>query len=250
MGKNANKARVYDLEQNKEQTPKKSFHLKDLCNFQPKSDNQFTFIESYLNTDIETFGLFGYPGTGKSFLSIRCAMDDVLCPDTEFEQVIIFRSAVELRTGGFLPGTDDDKAAPFASPYYDLMDKVFDNKFKKTYQNLVEINKLKFETTSNQRGKTYDNAIFIVDECQNMNYEELRTIYTRSGKNCRVVFCGDLGQNDLIRKANDKSGLAKWIDLLNDMDDTSIIEFYSLDDIVRSGRIRNMIESEIKLGFV
>lgn len=252
MGKNANRTRDYSMElvsSQNEPRPKKSFHSKDLCALQARSDNQEGFIDSYLNTDVETFGLFGYPGTGKSFLAIRCGLEDVLSKDYEQDRMIIFRSAVNTRDVGYLPGTEQEKAESFAKPYYGLMDDVFGNKFTKTYQNLIELGKLRFETTSNQRGVTYDNSVFVVDEAQNMTYEELKTIYTRAGRNCRIIFCGDIGQNDLTKKKNDVTGLPKWINVLNKMDDSVVTEFYSLDDIVRDGRIRRMIEAEIDLGY-
>ena len=251
MGKAANRNRDYDAEQSfTESIPRKKFHTKDLCSFHARSDNQELFIHDYLNTDKETFALMGYPGTGKTFLAIRCGLEDVLDPDLNFDQMVIFRSAVELRETGYKPGTEEEKGAVFEKPYIGLMDDVFGNKFKKTYENLKAVGKISFETSSNQRGVTYNNAVFVVDECQNMNYEELRTIYTRAGRNCRIIFCGDMGQNDLFRKKNDKSGLDNWMKVIRSMPDVSITEFYSLDDIVRDGRIRDMIEAEISLGLV
>jgi len=251
MGKHANKHRDYDLDCHPTFINRKKFDLKDLCSFSPKSENQATFIESYLNTDCDTFGLFGYPGTGKTFLAIRCGFVDVLDHDVpEYDKLIIVRSAVETRDTGFKPGDETDKNMVYAKPYYGLMQDVFNLNHDKIFENLLDIGKVKFETTSNERGVTWDNAIVVMDEVQNMTYGEIRTIYSRGGKNCRYIMCGDVGQNDLVKKSSDKSGLQDWIKVMDGMGDTSITEFYSLDDIVRSGRIQRMIKREIELGFV
>lgn len=250
MGKNANKSRIYELEQPPQQD-KRKFTDKDLCSLSARSDNQSHFVNAYFSDyNTETFALLGYPGTGKSYLALRCALDDVLSSDTDYERVVIFRSQVELRESGFKPGTEEDKEAPFAKPYISLTQDVFKCNYQNIYNSLKASGKLLFETTSNQRGVTYDNAIMIVDECQNMNYEELRTIYTRSGQNCRVIFCGDKGQNDLFRKKNDKSGLDKWVQVLENMPNVGITYFDNVDDIVRSGRIKDMVKAEIKLDYI
>lgn len=249
MGKASNQRNqnVYAIDQ----TPpkRKKFTTHDLCSFHGMSDNQRLFIDAYYHSDEDTFALLGYPGTGKTFLAVRAGLDDVLDRDTGYERLIIVRSAVELRDTGFKPGDETEKDMVYAKPYIGLMQDITDHKHDGAFETMIENGSVVFATTSNARGVTWDNAIIVVDEVQNMNYEEIRTIYTRGGRNCRFIFCGDSGQNDLYRKKNDVSGLSDWVRVLDDMGCTSI-GFYSYDDIVRSGRIKEMIKSEIKLKII
>lgn len=194
--------------------------------------------------------LTGYPGTGKTFLALRSAFDDVLAPDLPYDKVVIFRSAVDTRETGFKSGDEKQKDDVYAAPYQALVHDVFNLGYKDLYENLEELGLLVFKTSGNQRGMTYDNAVIIIDEIQNMNYSEIKTLFTRKGKNSKVIMCGDIGQNDLVRKSNDQSGLSDWIRVVENMDYPIHIRFNDLDDIVRSDDIANMIKSEIELGMV
>ena len=97
-----------------------------------------------------------------------------------------------------------------------------------------------FWSTSFIRGTTMDNAIIIVDEMQNLNFHELDSIITRVGENCKILFCGDASQSDLT-KTNERNGILDFSKIIAAMDhDFSTIEF-GLDDIVRSGLVRNYL---------
>lgn len=250
MGKVANRRRDYETETIDTSTPRKKFHIKDLATIQGKTDNQSKLIEAYLNSDNETFLVTGYPGTGKSFLSCWLAMNDVLSPDHEPERLVIFRSAVETRRQGFVPGDESEKSAIYESPYPPIMQDIFALQYKQIYSNLKQLGLVEFHTTSNQRGVTFDNAVILIDEAQNMTFDEIETIYTRSGYGCRVIICGDMGQNDLVHYRGETSGLVDFERVLNEMPDVSKHGFYNLEDIVRSGRIREFIKAKIKLGMV
>jgi phosphate starvation-inducible PhoH-like protein len=82
-------------------------------------------------------------------------------------------------------------------------------------------------------------SVLIVDEMQNMNFEELDTIITRVGDKSKIIFCGDYRQTDL-RKKDDKSGILKFLDIANKMKEFSRFEF-GIDDIVRSSLVKNYI---------
>jgi len=87
---------------------------------------------------------------------------------------------------------------------------------------------------------SFDDAIIIVDECQNLNWEELSTIMTRVGYRSKILFCGDYRQTDLHRKQNDKSGLAKFHAIAKKMSSFTNIEF-TTDDIVRSSLVKDFL---------
>jgi len=116
-------------------------------------------------------------------------------PEEGFRNVIIIRSAVPARKQGFLPGSENEKNEVFELPYQVIVEKFFDNDM--AYKWLKNQDYLKFVSTSYLRGMTFEDAIIIVDECQNMNVGEINTVMTRIGKNCRVIVVGDSYQNDL-----------------------------------------------------
>lgn len=90
-------------------------------------------------------------------------------------------------------------------------------------------------TTSFLRGLTFDNAIVIVDEAQNLETHELDTIITRMGKNSRLVIAGDFRQSDLMQ-----NGLLRFISILHKMRNFAFIDF-NTNDIVRSGLVKDYI---------
>ena len=98
--------------------------------------------------------------------------------------------------------------------------------------------------TSFVRGITLDNAIIIVDECQNMNDMEINSIMTRVGHQSKIIFSGDFRQTDLY-KNNDKSGLKKFIQIAENMPSFDTIEF-GPEDIVRSDLVREYILARVE----
>jgi predicted ribonuclease YlaK len=190
--------------------------------------------------------LHGVAGTGKTYLSLYLALKEILRPDTTYEQIIIVRSTVPSRDMGFLPGKVDEKAKVYEEPYREICDDLFG---RGDGYDILKMKKLvHFTTTSHLRGLTFKNAIVIVDECQNMILQELDTIVTRVGDNCRIIFCGDFRQTDL-QKEKEKSGLHTFLRILDDTKYFERIEF-GPDDIVRSGLVKAYILSKLELGIV
>jgi len=123
-----------------------------------------------------------------------------------------------------------------------------DNSFEMLYDNLKTQETISFWSTSFLRGTTLDNAIVIVDECQNLNFHELDSIMTRCGQDTKVLFCGDARQSDL-QKSNERTGIIDFMKILQNMpDDFSMVE-YGIEDIVRSGLVKNYLISKLNLGF-
>ena len=118
---------------------------------------------------------------------------------------------------------------------------------KEGYDALKHQNNIKFMSTSFIRGITINNAVVIVDECQNLNFHELDSIITRIGKNSKIIFCGDYTQTDLTRE-NDKRGILNFMKILNSLKEFETIEF-SIDDIVRSDFLKYYIIAKYKLGY-
>lgn len=121
-----------------------------------------------------------------------------------------------------------------------------DADFEMLYAGLKAQETVKFWSTSFIRGTTLDNSIIIIDEFQNLNFHELDSIITRVGENSRIVFCGDASQSDL-QKANERNGIVDFMSILRKMPSFDIIEF-GIDDIVRSGLVKEYIVAKLELG--
>ena len=144
----------------------------------------------------------------------------------------------------------DDKADIYQIPYKNMVKYMFqmssDADFEMLYGNLKAQETIKFWSTSFLRGVTLDNCIVIVDEFANLNFHELDSIITRVGENCKIMFSGDATQSDLI-KTSEKNGIIDFMKVLRKMPSFDIIEF-GVDDIVRSGLVRQYLIAKIEEG--
>ena len=226
----------------------KEINLNNLVSIKPITDNQKIIFDSW--KEGKNHFLFGAAGTGKTFISLYLAMQNVLDLKSPYERVVVVRSLIPTREIGFLPGDEEDKAALYQVPYQNMVKFMFEQPNEQSFINLYDRLKgqgsLYFLSTSFLRGLTFDNAIIIVDECQNMNFHELDTITTRVGQDSRIVFCGDFDQSDL-QKMNERNGLHDFLRILEEMDEFSCVEF-TIGDIVRSGFVRSYLINKIKLG--
>jgi phosphate starvation-inducible protein PhoH len=220
-----------------------------LIDIEPLTENQKKLFESYKNQ--KHIVAYGCAGTGKTFITLYNALQDVLDEVSPYERVYIVRSLVATREIGFLPGSHDDKADIYQIPYKNMVKYMFqmpsDADFEMLYGNLKTQETIKFWSTSFLRGTTLDNSIIIVDEFQNLNFHELDSIITRVGENTKIMFCGDATQSDLI-KTNERNGISDFMNVLRKMDSVDIVEF-GVDDIVRSGLVKEYIIAKIEAGY-
>ena len=219
-----------------------------LVNIEPISENQKRLFNSY--KEGKHLVAYGCAGTGKTFITLYNALKDVLNENTSYEKIYIVRSLVATREIGFLPGDYEDKSDIYQVPYKHMVKYMFqmssDADFEMLYGNLKAQDTIKFWSTSFLRGTTLDNAIVIVDEYQNLNFHELDSIITRIGENSKICFCGDARQTDLV-KTNDRNGIVDFMNILRKMPSFDIIEF-EIDDIVRSGLVKEYIISKMEAG--
>ena len=194
---------------------------------------------------------YGVAGTGKTFIALYKALKDVLNEYTPYEKIYIVRSLVATREIGFLPGDHEDKSSLYQIPYKNMVQSMFempdDASYEMLYDNLKAQETISFWSTSFIRGTTLDNAIVIIDECQNLNFHELDSIITRVGENCKIIFSGDYTQSDLV-KNNEKNGVLDFMKIMQTMPSVDVVEF-GIDDIVRSGFVKEYLISKINLGF-
>jgi len=232
--------------QMKRRKPLSSDYLVDI---DPLTDNQRKLFDAY--AEGKHLVAYGAAGTGKTFCLLYNALKEVLDERSPYERVYIVRSLVPTREIGFLPGSHDDKADIYQIPYKNMVKYMFqmpsDADFEMLYGNLKSQETVKFWSTSFIRGVTLDNCIIIVDEFANLNFHELDSIITRVGENCRIMFSGDATQSDLI-KTNERNGIVDFMSILRKMPSFDIIEF-GVDDIVRSGLVKEYIIAKMESGF-
>ena len=226
----------------------KEVNMNDLVTIKPITDNQKVVFSTW-KKGLNQF-LFGAAGTGKTFISLDLALQEIMDLKKPADKVILVRSLIPTREIGFLPGDEEDKAALYQVPYRNMVQFMFEmpneQAFNGLYDKLKSQGSLYFLSTSFLRGLTFDNSIIIVDECQNLNFHELDTIITRVGQDSKIVFCGDFGQTDLVRN-NEKNGLHDFMRILEEMKEFNCTEF-TIGDIVRSGFVRSYLINKTKMG--
>jgi len=233
---------INDGKKNNNQTQRLKLKLDDLKTFDPLTENQKRFFDLYKRQEYFV-ALHGVAGTGKTFIALYKALEEVLDKNNPFQKIIIVRSAVQSRDIGHLPGDIDDKMEIYRQPYVQICDTLFGR--KDAYQRLEEQGHIEFISTSFIRGMSFDDAIIIVDEMQNLTFEEIDTVMTRVGYRSKIIWCGDYRQTDLNKRKNDVSGILKFLDIAMHMKAFSKIEF-TIDDIVRSSLVKDYILAKTK----
>jgi len=215
--------------------------LDDAKKFEPLTENQKLFFDAYDRGDYFV-ALHGVAGTGKTFIAMYKSLMEVLDKNNPFDKIIVVRSAVQSREIGLLPGDVTEKMEIYQQPYQQICQTIFGR--KDAWARLSEQGYVEFISTSFIRGMSFDDAIIIVDEMQNMNFEEIDTVMTRVGYRSKIIWCGDYRQTDL-RKSNDKTGILKFFDVAMHMKAFTRIEF-TADDIVRSSLVKDYILAKLQ----
>ena len=232
----------------KQMKRKKPINTDMLRDIEPLTNNQKLLFNAYAEN--KNIVAYGCAGTGKTFITLYNAIKDVLSPTTPYEKIYIVRSLVATREIGFLPGDHEDKSTLYQIPYKHMVKYMFemssDADFEMLYGNLKTQGTIDFWSTSFIRGTTFDNAIIIVDEYQNLNFHELDSIMTRVGQDSKIMFCGDATQSDLV-KTNERNGIMDFMRVVRLMPSLDIIEF-GVEDIVRSGLVNEYILAKMEVG--
>lgn len=209
--------------------------LEDLPELEPITNNQKRVFEEYEKG--YNLCLSGSAGSGKTFLAMYLALEDVLDKSSPYEKVVIIRSVVPTRDIGYLPGNEEEKLDAYTGPYRGILTEFFG--VNDAWNKLMNQDAIEFTSTSFIRGITISNAIVIIDEMQNLNFHELDSVITRLGPCTKVIMCGDYYQSDFDRE-KDRNGILKFLDIVSQMKHFEHIEF-SWEDIVRSGFVREYI---------
>ena len=219
----------------KTNTSIRKLKLDDMVAIEPLTNNQKEVFQAYGRGD--SLVLSGSAGTGKTFIALSLALEDVLDKETPYNKVIVVRSIVPTREIGFLPGTEDEKKEAYTGPYQSICAELFEQ--GDAWNKLQAAGTVDFQSTSFIRGITFNNAIVVVDEMQNLNFHELDSVITRVGRNCKFVMCGDYYQSD-FEKVKDRNGIVQFLSIIEQLKKFTVVEF-GWEDIVRSDFVRDYI---------
>lgn len=195
----------------------------------PKNLAQQLYLEAIERSDV-VFGI-GSAGTGKTYVAASYAAEKLFY--REINKIIVTRPNVEAsRSMGFLPGELEEKYAPYLEPFEGVFIRSFGKSLYELFRKRGQIDP---KPLGFMRGATFDNAIVLVDECQNMTDKEFKLLLTRIGENTKVIFSGDSRQVDIP-----DSGLMNTINRLKFIPEIETIEFLP-QDIVRSNLCKQII---------
>ena len=219
-------------------TTYKGASAKPVSGIIPKTDNQGKLINAIKMS--KQVLILGPAGTGKTYVTATCAAD--LYTLKEIDKIVITRPHVAVgKDIGFLPGTLEEKAQPWALPVLDVLVKHLGRGAVDTG---LKSGNIEVATLALMRGRSFDNAFIIVDEAQNIEIPEIKMLLTRVGEGSTIVLNGDIQQSDF----KGTSGLAKIIHLSKKyMLDAPVVEF-GIDDIVRSGICAEWVKVFMKEG--
>jgi predicted ribonuclease YlaK len=217
--------------------------LDDLLQFEPVTNNQEIAYKAWDEGD--NLVLSGSAGTGKTFIGMYLALEDILDKDTEYDKLFIIRSMVPTRDMGYLPGSKEEKEQAYILPYKAIANEFFGD--VASYNKMVTGKQIEFMSTSFIRGSTFDNCIMLVDEMQNLTFHELDSIITRVGKHSKIIFCGDYKQSD-FKYQDEKDGIIGFLNIVEQLKNFTMVNF-GWEDIVRSDFVRDYIMTKEMLGY-
>jgi phosphate starvation-inducible PhoH-like protein len=181
----------------------------------------------------------GPAGVGKSYITMKAAVDLLSDPTTPYEKIIIVRPAVEAEEKlGSLPGNVEEKLDPYIFPSYYLLNKIIG---KETREKLKEIEVIEVFALAFMRGMNIDNSILIFEEGQNATPSQMKLLLTRIGFNSKFFISGDVEQSDRYKNKT-HSGLWDAIEKFRNDEYVSTFEFKDRNDIVRNPLISKILQ--------
>ena len=174
----------------------------------PKNKEQKCGFDLLMDEEIPLVSLIGRAGSGKTLIAILAGLEQVLGKENQrYKKIVISRPIQTLgKDIGYLPGTMEEKMAPWMKPIFDNMQFIMgaDKTFLEMYlqKGIIEIEALAYI-----RGRSISDAYVIIDEAQNLTAHEVKTIITRIGENTKIVLTGDIEQIDNVYTNETSNGL-------------------------------------------
>ena len=190
------------------------------------SDNQKEYYDILIKNQITICS--GPAGVGKSYISMKAAVDLLMDPSNSYEKIIIVRPAVEAEEKlGSLPGNLEEKLDPYIFPSFYLLNKIIG---KEAREKLKESEIIEVFALAYMRGMNIDNSILIFEEAQNATPNQMKLLLTRIGFNSKFFISGDLEQTDRY-KDKKQSGLYDALQRFNNIDDIGVYDFKNAKNV-------------------
>jgi len=215
-------------------------------NFKPKTLNQRVFHDIISEDQTQLVLCHGIAGTGKTYVSIYKALQDVLRRGTPYDKLIIINPTVDVGNEdklGFLPGELSSKIQQYNESTFTILDKIIgkDKAGKMIQDNKIEIGVLNF-----LRGVNLENCYVILDEAQNVSPMQIKTLLTRISENCKMIIQGDMSQCDKYKTNGvtnyEKSGFYDAWYRLQDVEGVNHMAF-NREDCVRHPLVKRILKT-------
>ena len=200
-----------------------------------RSENQQDYLDMLQDDDTSIVLAIGPAGTGKTMLAVQVGIK--LYQEGKVDKIIVTRPAVSVDEDlGFLPGTLNEKMAPWTRPIFDVLGEYYQTKdiAKMLEEGVIEISPLAY-----MRGRTFKNSYIVADECQNTTVNQMKMLLTRLGENSKLVVTGDLAQADRL---ND-NGLINFCNLIANKSQLKHIDIIQFEakDIERHNAVKEVL---------
>ncbi|WP_199611099.1 PhoH family protein [Flocculibacter collagenilyticus] len=209
----------------------------------PKNVYQAMALNALLDPTIELVVLTGPAGCGKTLLALASALELVIEKGL-YDKVIVTRNTPEIAESiGFLPGTEEEKMAPWLAAITDSLEVLHKNDENphSSLNYIMDKANIQFKSVNFMRGRSIQNAIVILDESQNLTASQLKTIITRCGEGTKLICSGNLAQIDSSYLSAVTSGLTYIVEKFKNFEGSATI---NLNGVVRS-RLASFAEEHL-----
>jgi PhoH-like ATPase len=199
----------------------------------PKNVYQGMAMQALLDPDIDLVILTGPAGCGKTLLTMAAALELVV-ERNKYDKIIVTRNTPEIAESiGFLPGTEEEKMGPWLAAVTDTLEVLHKNDVNPTgsLNYIMEKANIQFKSINFMRGRSIQNAVVLLDECQNLTASQIKTMITRMGEGTKLICCGNLSQIDSNYLTAVTSGLTYIVERFKDFEGSANIY---LNGVVRS----------------
>ena len=205
-------------------------------NILPRNKNQETYVLKLLDQQKDIVFGIGPAGTGKTLLAVQVAVK--LFKEGKLDKIIVTRPAVSVDEDlGFLPGTLEQKMAPWTRPIFDVLREYFN---AKEIEGMINEGIIEIAPLAYMRGRTFKNSFILADEMQNATASQMKMLLTRLGDNSKMAVTGDLAQADRMRD----NGLINFVDLLNSAGNATHLDIvrFGQRDIERHNAVKEVLQ--------
>ena len=215
-------------------------------NFKPKTLNQRVFHDIISDDNTQLVLCHGFAGTGKTYVSIYKALQDVLRRGTPYDKLIIINPTVDVGNEdklGFLPGELSSKIQQYNESTFTILDKIIG---KARAGKMIADNKIEIGVLNFLRGTNLENCYVILDEAQNVSPMQIKTLMTRISENCKMIIQGDMSQCDKYKTNGvtnyEKSGFYDVWNRLQNVKGVNHMAF-SREDCVRHPLVKRILKT-------